>query len=154
MLAFSGDGRSLLAISSIGADTGRLTRIDLATGEAEMLLEDPEADVAGAMLHPDTRDPQIVEVLKDRTEYHVLDPSVEQDFKAIRALHSGDPQPAGRDEADTTWLVAFTDDAGPVRTTPTTARAGPAGSCSAAVRSSGATTWPRWSRSRSRPGTG
>ena len=87
VLSFSGDGTSLLAISSLGTDTGRLSRIDLATGEAQVLLEDPEADVAGAMLHPDTREPQIVEVLKDRTEYHVLDPSVEQDFKAIRALH-------------------------------------------------------------------
>ena len=54
-------------------------------------------------------------MLKDRTEYHVLDPSVEADFKAIRALHPGDPQLVGRDEADATWLVAFTDDAGPVQ---------------------------------------
>jgi len=80
-----------------------------------VLVEDPEADVAGAMLHPDTREPQIVEVLKDRIEYHVLDPAVEADLEAIRALHHGDPQPAGRDEADTTWLIAFTDDAGPVQ---------------------------------------
>jgi dipeptidyl aminopeptidase/acylaminoacyl peptidase len=115
VLSFSGDGRSLLAISSAGTDTGRLCRIDLASGEIDVLLEDPEADVAGAMLHPDTRDPQIVEVLKDRTEYHVLDPSVEADFKAIRALHPGDPQPVGRDEADAIWLIAFTDDAGPVQ---------------------------------------
>jgi dipeptidyl aminopeptidase/acylaminoacyl peptidase len=115
VLSFSGDGRSLLAISSAGTDTGRLCRVDLATGAIEVLLEDPEADVAGAMLHPDTRDPQIVEVLKDRTEYHVLDPSVEADFAAIRALHPGDPQPVGRDEADGTWLIAFIDDAGPVR---------------------------------------
>ena len=115
VLAFSGDGRSLLAISSIDTDTGRLVRVDLGTGEAEVLLEDPEADVAGAMLHPDTRDPQIVEVLKDRTEYHVLDPSVEHDWEAIQALHPGDPQPVGRDEADSTWLIAFTDDAGPVQ---------------------------------------
>jgi len=115
VLSFSGDGRSLLAISSAGTDTGRLCRIDLASGEIDVLLEDPEADVAGAVLHPDTRDPQIVEVLKDRTEYHVLDPSVEADFKAIRALHPGDPQPVGRDEADAIWLIAFTDDAGPVQ---------------------------------------
>ena len=115
VLAFTGDGRSLLAISSIEVDTGRLVRVDLGTGEAEVLLEDPEADVAGAMLHPDTREPQIVEVLKDRTEYHVLDPSVEHDWEAIQALHPGDPQPVGRDEADTTWLIAFTDDAGPVQ---------------------------------------
>ena len=115
VLSFSGDGRSLLVISSAGTDTGRLCRVDLATGGVDVLVEDSEADVAGAILHPDTRDPQIVEVLKDRTEYHVLDPSVEQDFKAIRALHEGDPQLVGRDEADTTWLVAFVDDAGPVQ---------------------------------------
>jgi dipeptidyl aminopeptidase/acylaminoacyl peptidase len=115
VLSFSGDGRSLLAISSADTDTGRLCRIDLASGEIDVLLEDPEADVAGAMLHPDTRDPQLVQVLKDRAEYYVLDPSVEADFKAIRALHPGDPQPVGRDEADATWLIAFTDDAGPVQ---------------------------------------
>ena len=115
VLAFSGDGRSLLAISSIGTDTGRLSRVDLATGEAQVLLEDAEADVESAILHPDTKEPQIVEVLKDRTEYHVLDPSVEPDFKAIRALHPGDPQLVGRDEADATWLVGFTDDVAPVQ---------------------------------------
>jgi dipeptidyl aminopeptidase/acylaminoacyl peptidase len=115
VLSFSGDGRSLLVISAAGSDTGRLSQIDLATGETRVLVEDPEADVAGAVLHPDTREPQIVEVLKDRAEYHVLDPSVEQDFKAIRALHPGDPQLVGRDEADKTWLVAFVDDAGPVQ---------------------------------------
>jgi dipeptidyl aminopeptidase/acylaminoacyl peptidase len=115
VLSFSGDGRSLLAISSVGTDTGRLCRVDLATGDVQVLLEDPEADVAGAVLHPDTREPQIVEVLKDRTEYHVFDPSVEPDFKAIRALHPGDPELVGRDEADVTWLVAFMDDAGPVQ---------------------------------------
>jgi dipeptidyl aminopeptidase/acylaminoacyl peptidase len=115
VLAFSGDGKSLLAISSLGVNTGRLTRIDLASGDAQVLLEDREADVTGAMLHPDTREPQIAVVLKDRIEYHVLDPAVEPDYEAIRALHSGDPMLSGRDEADATWLVAFTDDAGPVR---------------------------------------
>ena len=118
VLAFTGDGKSLLAVSPVGVNTGRLVRIDLdpdSAGDAEVLLEDPEADVAGAMLHPDTREPQIAVVIKDRAEYHVLDPAVEPDYEAIRALHSGDPQLVGRDEADATWLVAFTDDAGPVR---------------------------------------
>ena len=100
VLAFTGDGKSLLAISSVGVNTGRLVRIDLASGDARVLLEDPDADVAGAMLHPDTREPQIVEVLKDRAEYHVLDPAVEPDYEAIRALHSGDPGLVSRDEAD------------------------------------------------------
>src|SRR4029079_18386136 len=81
VLAFSGDSRSLLAISSIDTDTVRLVRVDLGTGEAEVLLEDPEADVAGAMLHPDTRDPQIVQVLTDRNDDTLLRPSVERDYE-------------------------------------------------------------------------
>ncbi|HET6190827.1 MAG TPA: S9 family peptidase [Trebonia sp.] len=112
VVSFSGDGRSLLMISAAGADTGRLTRVDLATGAATVLAEDPEADVAGAVLDPDTRDPQIVMILKDRMTYAVLDPSVEDDLKAIRGLHPGDPMFLGRDEADQTWLVGFTVDAG------------------------------------------
>ena len=99
-------------------DTGRLVRIGLdpnSSGQDQVLLEDPDADVTGAMLHPDTREPQIVLVLKDRAEYHVLDPEVAADYEAIRALNTGDPNLIGRDEADTTWLVAFTEDARPVR---------------------------------------
>jgi dipeptidyl aminopeptidase/acylaminoacyl peptidase len=114
VVSFSGDGRSLLMISSAGADTGRLTRVDLATGESTVLAEDPDADVSGALLDPDTRDPQIVMVLKDRMTYIVLDPSVEEDLKAVRALHPGDPSISGRDEADTTWLIAFNVDAGSI----------------------------------------
>ena len=112
VVSFSGDGRSLVMISAAGADTGRLTRVDLATGATTVLAEDPEADVAGAVLDPDTRDPQIVMILKDRMTYVVLDPSVEDDLKAIRGLHPGDPMFLGRDEADQTWLVGFNVDAG------------------------------------------
>jgi dipeptidyl aminopeptidase/acylaminoacyl peptidase len=114
VVSFSGDGQSLLMISAAGTNTGRLTRIDLASGAAEVLASDPEADVTGAVLHPDARDPQIVMILKDRITYVVLDPSVEDDWKAVRALHPGDPIFAGRDESDTTWLVGFTNDAGPI----------------------------------------
>jgi dipeptidyl aminopeptidase/acylaminoacyl peptidase len=113
-VAFSEDGRSLLAISSVGADTGRLVRIDLASGAEQVLAEDPEADVAGIRLHPDTREPQVVSFLKDRMEYRVLDPAIEPELAAIRALHPGDPSFSDHDDADETWLVAFNTDAGPV----------------------------------------
>ena len=45
----------------------------------------------------------------------MLDPEVEPDYQAIRALNSGDPGFAGRDEADATWLVTFTDDERPIQ---------------------------------------
>jgi dipeptidyl aminopeptidase/acylaminoacyl peptidase len=112
--SFSGDGRSLLIVSAAGSETARLVRVDLATGESTVLAEDPEADVSGVLLDPDTCDPLIAMVLKDRMTYTVLDPSVADDLKAVRALHPGDPSFSGRDDADTTWLIAFNVDAGSV----------------------------------------
>ncbi|HEY7013900.1 MAG TPA: S9 family peptidase [Streptosporangiaceae bacterium] len=113
-IAFSEDGGSLLGASSVGAETARLIRIDVATGTTEVLAEDPQADVSDVRIQPDTREPQIVTLLKDRSEYLVLDPSVAEDLEAIRALHPGDPVFFGADDADTRWLVAFTNDSGPI----------------------------------------
>jgi dipeptidyl aminopeptidase/acylaminoacyl peptidase len=114
VVAFSADGRSLLITSSAGAQTARLVRLDVATGAAEILTEDPEADVSDVRIHPDTREPQIVTLLKARSQYVVLDESVAEDLAAIRAIHSGDASLAGADDADAIWLVGFTNDTGPI----------------------------------------
>jgi dipeptidyl aminopeptidase/acylaminoacyl peptidase len=114
LLAFSEDGNSLLALSSVGAETSRLVRIDVATGATEVLAGDPEADVSGVRLRRANREPQIAAFQKDRLEYLVVDSSVADDLTAIRALHPGDPVFAGSDDADSTWLVAFTNDSGPI----------------------------------------
>ena len=113
-VGFSADGRSLLVISSVGAEAARLVRVDLATGSTEVLAEDPEADVSAVRIHPDSREPQIVTFLKDRSVYRVLDPSVAGHLAAIRALHPGDPVFTDADDGDQVWLVSFTYDAGAV----------------------------------------
>jgi dipeptidyl aminopeptidase/acylaminoacyl peptidase len=114
MITFSDDGATLLATSSVGAQTARLVRIDIATGATQVLAEDSEADVRGVRFQRDTREPQFAALLKDRLEYLVLDPAVAEDLAAIRALHPGDPVFAGADDDDATWLVAFTNDSGPI----------------------------------------
>ena len=113
-VSFSASGDSLLALSSLDANTSRLVRLDPVTGATEVLAADPEADVTGVRLHPDTREPQIAAVLKDRSQYLVLEPSLEPDLEAIRALHAGDPFFTGGDDTDATWLVGFTNDVGSV----------------------------------------
>jgi dipeptidyl aminopeptidase/acylaminoacyl peptidase len=113
-VSFSASGDSLLALSSLDANTSRLVRLDPVTGAGEVLAADPEADVTGVRLHPDTREPQIAAVLKDRLQYLVLEPSLEPDLEAIRALHAGDPFFTGGDDTDATWLVGFTNDVGSV----------------------------------------
>jgi dipeptidyl aminopeptidase/acylaminoacyl peptidase len=111
---FSADGSSMLVVSSVGAQTARLARLSLATGELDVLAEDGEADISGVRVDPDTREPQIAVVTKARAEYRVLDPSVADDIAAIRALHPGDPVFENADDADSIWLVGFTNDAGPI----------------------------------------
>jgi dipeptidyl aminopeptidase/acylaminoacyl peptidase len=113
-ITFSADGRSLLLVSSVGAETARLTRVDLATGAEELLAGDPQADVTDVRIDPDTREPQFAVVLRDRSEYIVLDQSVAGDIEAIRALHHGDPSVVSADDSEASWLVAFTNDTGPV----------------------------------------
>ncbi len=113
-IAIGPDGTTMLAMSSVGADTGRLVRVDLGSGAEAVIAEDPDADVSGVRLHPDTREPQIVTWVKERTEYRVLDPALEADVAAIRALHPGDPDLVAHDHSDMVWLVAFTNDTGPI----------------------------------------
>src|SRR5262249_59880680 len=107
-VAFSADGQSLLMVTSVGAETARLVRIDLAAGTQQVLAADDDADVSGVRIDPETREPQVVVLLKDRSEYVVLDDSVAADLAAIRALHGGDPNFGGADGADSTGLAAPT----------------------------------------------
>src|SRR5713101_3848331 len=113
-IAFSLDGRRLLAISSVGFNAGRLVWLDLATGEPEVIAEDPHADVAGVRIHPDSRLVQLVAFQKDRTELVVTDPSIQADIDGLQALSHGDLALQNRDNADRTWLVGFVVDDGPV----------------------------------------
>ncbi len=114
-ISFTLDGSALWAVSSVGANTGRLVRIDCANGESEVVAEDPTYDVGGVHLHPDTREPRLVVYVKERTSYQVLDAEVAGDLAALQALERGDLSLVGDDDADRTWLAAYMADDGPVR---------------------------------------
>ncbi len=113
-VSMSQDGSAMLVMSSVGANTGQLVRVDLASGAAEVLAGDHRADIAAVRLHPGTREPQLVSFLKDRLEYRAIDPAVEADLAAIGALHQGDPDIGDGDDSDAVWLVGFTNDTGPI----------------------------------------
>jgi dipeptidyl aminopeptidase/acylaminoacyl peptidase len=113
-IGFTADGNSLYLLSSVDANASRLLRVDLTSGVATVLAEDPKYDVGGVMSHPDTKEIQMVSFTKARTEHVVLDPTIADDIEAIGAIQPGDMTFLGRDHADRTWLVAFTVDDGPV----------------------------------------
>ncbi len=79
-----------------------------------MIAEDPQYDVSDVMIHPDTREIQAVAFAKDRVEWVVVDQSIQPDFDMIREIHQGDFSVVSRNDADDTWVMAFTVDNGPV----------------------------------------
>jgi dipeptidyl aminopeptidase/acylaminoacyl peptidase len=114
VLGWTRDGSALLMLSSVGGNTARLVRVDLATGGEQVLAEDPVYDVAGIITHPDTLEPQSVVFSKDRDEWVHLDPVLGAEVDALRARLAGDIG-IGRDRANRTWLVTETLSDGPVR---------------------------------------
>ncbi|MEA2703686.1 MAG: hypothetical protein QOD63_1631 [Actinomycetota bacterium] len=114
-LAFTLDGTGLWILSSIGANAGRLVKMDLATGDTEVIVGDPVYDVSSVNLHPDTREPRFVVFQKDRNVYEILDPAVADDIADLQAIGPGELTVVGADDSDRTWLAAFVADDGPVR---------------------------------------
>jgi len=112
-VGFSEDGARMFLKDSREANAARLVRLDLLTEEVEILAEDPDYDVSGVLVHPDTREVQAAAFTRARTEWIVLDEAVREDFAAIAKLHPGDFAVVSRDRADENWLVVFTAADGP-----------------------------------------
>jgi dipeptidyl aminopeptidase/acylaminoacyl peptidase len=114
-VGFSGDDKALFITHSKDANAARLVRFDIATRDTTVLAEDPHYDVAAVNRDPDTKEPRFVAFARDRLDWQALQPDLQADLDAVRALHPGDFGFVGRDKADTTWLIGFTADDGPVQ---------------------------------------
>jgi dipeptidyl aminopeptidase/acylaminoacyl peptidase len=114
-VAFTKDGKGLYIQTSVGSNTGRLVKMDIATGTVEEIAQDPTYDIAGVMMNPDTRAIEAVIVYRDQLEYNIFDDSIRDDFAALQQLSAGELHISGRSHDDTTWLVAFDRDRGPLK---------------------------------------
>jgi dipeptidyl aminopeptidase/acylaminoacyl peptidase len=113
-VGFTRDGQSIYLEDARNVNASRLVKLDIASGALSVLAEDSQYDVGRVMTHPDTYDIQAIAFFKDRIEWTVLDESIKADFERIRDIHPGDFSITSRDDADNTWIIAFTTDNGAV----------------------------------------
>jgi len=113
-LDFTADGKGATLISSIGSDTARVVQRDIATNSEKVIAASAEVDAANVIIHPRTHIVQAVSFAPGRAQWTVTDPSVQADFNGIAKLNDGDFNLINRDDKDTTWLVDFTSDRGPI----------------------------------------
>jgi dipeptidyl aminopeptidase/acylaminoacyl peptidase len=111
---FTADGKSAFLKSSIGFDTARLVEKNIATGAEKVVASSDLVDAEDVQIHPRKHIVEAVSFEPGRSEWTVVDPSVQGDFEGLRKLHEGDFRVINRDSKDATWLVAFTSDRGPV----------------------------------------
>lgn len=96
------------------ANAERLIALDLETKQETDLASDPEYDVGGIVVHPTKREIQAVSFYKDKQEWQILDQSIAEDFENLGKFRPGEFFISSRNLADTTWLVAYMTDDGPV----------------------------------------
>lgn len=113
-VSFSADNQTLYLIGSHDANAQRLIALDLTTHQETVVAEDTQYDVGGILIHPVSRVIEAVSFYKDKQEWQVLDRSIAPDFDAIAKVRQGEFGVSSRNLADTTWLVGYTTDDGPV----------------------------------------
>ena len=104
-LDFTKDGQSLFLSTSIGTDTARLVRHEIASGKETVIARSDAADLSDVMIQPTRHVVQAALFDPGRIHWTVIDPSVQGDFDAIAKVADGDFSVADRDLADQTWLV-------------------------------------------------
>src|SRR5262245_11788753 len=111
---FGKDPNDVYVMSSHGANTERLLKMDGKTGKETVVAEDKQYDVSGPFTQRKTGKPLAVAFIKARKEWKVLDDSVKEDFETLAKVERGDFSIVSRTLDDQTWLVAYVRDDGPV----------------------------------------
>ena len=114
-LDFTRDGRSIFLATSIGTNTMRLVRHELASGKETDIARSDDADLGEVVIQPTSHIVQAAAFDPGRKHWTVIDPSIQADFDTIAKISDGDFNIADRDLADKTWLIAFGSDRTPIR---------------------------------------
>ena len=112
---FDKTGRILYVQDSRERDTGALFALNLDTGEKTLVAEDPRADVGSAITHPTEKTLQAVSFTYSRTEWKILDESIQPDLDYLNSVEDGELVVTGRTLDDTQWTVAYVLDDGPLK---------------------------------------
>jgi dipeptidyl aminopeptidase/acylaminoacyl peptidase len=114
-IGFDQSRTSLYMSDSRGRDTAVLILRHLESGGQVVLAADERADLGHVVIHPTEKHIQAVSFNYERAGWKVLDPGIEADFKVLREISPGDFSVVSRTLDDSTWIVMYVIDNGPVR---------------------------------------
>jgi dipeptidyl aminopeptidase/acylaminoacyl peptidase len=108
IVGFTADNTKIRVVTSLGANAERLLEVDLQSGAATILSEDPQFDVTDVMVNPLTHSLEAVACEKETMTWTFFDSVIREDVEALNTLGSGSIWIRSRDRMDKKWLVTFT----------------------------------------------
>lgn len=113
VIDFSSDNQSIYLITSLGANTARLLKINITTGEQKVVAEDRRYDLTDLLLNPTTYALEAVGVEREHHDWIVLDPTLKQDFDFLFQKLKTDINIPSRDVSNLKWTVVSQSDVHP-----------------------------------------
>jgi len=104
---FSKDGKTLYLRATHDGDTLRVIAYDVQNGRETLIAEDPEYDADHPMTHPTEKTIQAVSFYRHRVTWRFFDHAVAADHERLTKVDEGDLYVAGRNLADTLWLMVY-----------------------------------------------
>ena len=114
-LELTEDGTGIYMFDSRGRDTATFNLLNLEDKTSQVLFETAKADVNNMMMHPRTKAVEAVSYNYERVHWHFFDQTVSDRFDHLKTVDKGDILITSRTLDDTHWIVAFDQDAGPIK---------------------------------------
>ncbi len=109
-IGFCDDNKSIYILDSIDHNTGKLKRINLDTQEEETVAHDPNYELTNIVIHPETKQIISYNVIKDRSQPTVLDPTFKDDYEYLDSVEDGELRITSMDRELNTWVCCFSYD--------------------------------------------
>ncbi len=102
-------------LDSRNGNTASLRLQGLTDPRSVPMASDPQADIAGVLIHPTMKQVQAVFSTFERRHWHVIDRTIKADFNYLASLSTGEFNVVSRTLRDKRWIVAVVKDDGPVQ---------------------------------------
>jgi len=115
VLGFDDSGEKLHLLDARGRDKAAFVALDLDHEDKTVLFAPERADAGQALRHPTEKYPQAVAVTYKRKEWNPVHSEFSDKLRTAQQVHDGELDVVSRTLDDSTWILAFTQDDGPIR---------------------------------------
>lgn len=112
-IGFTPNNEALYIMSSVEGNTSRLFKIPVSGGKLELVVDDPNYDLDSVMTNPLNYNLEAVSVDRDKLDWIILDPKLNNDFAQLKKIEGGVFTISSRTLSNRKWIVGYLSDQKP-----------------------------------------